>query len=256
MLNWQQLLIGDAPWPFLIEVLWRAGVMYVLLLVFMRLMGKRFAAQLTTNELAVVLMLGAAIGVPIQVVTQGILPAVIVLAITTGLQRGLAWLSFKNRKLEALAQGDVSMLVQDGRYLLDKLNDLRLSREMLASELRALNVQHLGELRRVYVEASGGLSLVKFREPRPGLSLSPDTGGANDDHLQLPDLRACWRCGHVEAPTEKGLGACVFCGCDQWRAAVRKAVAPTRQTSTDDDAHDDANADTQSDTKADRRKLA
>lgn len=251
MPDWQKMLIGDAPWPFLIEVLWRAGVMYVLLLVFMRLMGKRFAAQLTTNELAVVLMLGAAIGVPIQVVTQGILPALIVLAITMGLQRGLAWLSFRSRKLETLAQGDVSVLVQDGRYLLDQLNGLRLSREMLASELRALNVQHLGELRRVYVEASGGLSLIRFRDPRPGLSLSPDAGGANDDHLTLPDLRACWRCGHVEAPTEKGLGACVFCGCDQWRAAVRKAVAPARQTPDDTDGSDKDPTDS----KAATRKL-
>jgi uncharacterized membrane protein YcaP (DUF421 family) len=63
----ERILIGDGPWAFLIEVLPRAIVMYALLLISMRLMGKRVAAQLSITELAVILMLGAAIGVPIQV---------------------------------------------------------------------------------------------------------------------------------------------------------------------------------------------
>lgn len=62
----ERLLIGDGPWAFLVEVIPRAVVMYLLLLVAMRLMGKRVAAQLSITELAVILMLGAAIGVPIR----------------------------------------------------------------------------------------------------------------------------------------------------------------------------------------------
>lgn len=65
----QRILIGDGPWAFLLEVVVRAALVYVLLLVAMRMMGKRVAAQLSITELAVILMLGAAIGVPIQVLS-------------------------------------------------------------------------------------------------------------------------------------------------------------------------------------------
>jgi uncharacterized membrane protein YcaP (DUF421 family) len=57
------------------------------LLVSMRLMGKRVTAQLSITELAVILMLGAAIGVPIQVSSQGVLPAVVVLITVVSFQR-------------------------------------------------------------------------------------------------------------------------------------------------------------------------
>ncbi|HEY2021442.1 hypothetical protein [Paraburkholderia sp.] len=83
----ERILIGDGPWAFLLEVVVRAAIVYVLLLVAMRLMGKRVAAQLSITELAVILMLGAAIGVPIQVSSQGVLPAVIVLFTVALLQR-------------------------------------------------------------------------------------------------------------------------------------------------------------------------
>ncbi|MGI4859822.1 MAG: DUF421 domain-containing protein [Janthinobacterium lividum] len=220
MAIWERLLIGDAPWAFLIEVLWRAVALYVLLLIFMRLMGKRVAAQLSINETAVVLMLGAAIGLPIQVLSQGILPAVVVLATTTFLQRGLSWLSNRYRAVEVLSHGDVALLLQDGRMLLDRLRQCQLSREMLSSELRAHDIEHLGQLRRVYLEASGSLSLVRYATARPGLSLSPDKKDALCDKLYLPDYQACWACGHVEAMRDAPRDPCRHCGGARWNVAV------------------------------------
>ena len=136
----ERLLIGDGPWAFLVEVIPRAVVMYLMLLIAMRMMGKRVAAQLSISELAVILMLGAAIGVPIQVSSQGVLPAAVVLLTVVALQRLTSKAGLRWRKLEVLQQGDVSMLVKDGRMLLDQLKASQISREMLASELRAANV--------------------------------------------------------------------------------------------------------------------
>ena len=49
----QRLLVGDAPCAFLVELAPRAVLVYVLLLIAMRLMGKRVAAQLSITEFAV-----------------------------------------------------------------------------------------------------------------------------------------------------------------------------------------------------------
>jgi uncharacterized membrane protein YcaP (DUF421 family) len=61
----QRILIGENPWSFLLEVALRSGIIYVVLFITMRLMGKRMAAQLSVSELAVMITLGAAVGVPL-----------------------------------------------------------------------------------------------------------------------------------------------------------------------------------------------
>ena len=221
-----RLLIGDAPWEFAVEVIWRAAAMYVLLLIFMRLMGKRVAAQLTTMETAVVLMLGAAIGLPIQVLTQGILAAVVVLATTTALQRSLSGLALRSERLESIVYGDVVLLLCDGRMLLKNLRASKLSREMLTSELRAHGVQHLGELRRVYMETSGSFSLVRFQKPDAGLSLSPDHDDAFNQELRSAERWACWSCGATVARGDDAPGACRYCAAEHWIPAVRTLTTP------------------------------
>src|SRR4051794_35116080 len=108
-----------------------------MLLVAMRLMGKRIGAQLTQSELAVVVSLGAAIGVPMQVPDRGMLPAILILAIAVGIQRGLNQLAARRRRVELITQGDVITLVEDGRMLLDNMRTTAMSRERLFSVLRS-----------------------------------------------------------------------------------------------------------------------
>ncbi len=150
----------------------RAALVYVLLLVAMRMMGKRVAAQLSITELAVILMLGAAIGVPIQVSSQGILPAAIVLFTVVALQRMSSRAGLRWRKFQVAQEGDVTMLVKDGRILLDELKTSEVSREMLASELRAANVAHPGT---VAPRLSG---VVRFYQPRVEKARTPRLDGS------------------------------------------------------------------------------
>ncbi|WP_175943630.1 MULTISPECIES: YetF domain-containing protein [unclassified Caballeronia] len=227
----ERLLIGDGPWAFLIEVIPRAVVMYLMLLVAMRMMGKRVAAQLSITELAVILMLGAAIGVPIQVSSQGVLPAAVVLLAVVALQRLSAKAGLRWRRFEVLEQGDVTILVKDGRILLDELKASQVSREMLASELRAANVAHLGQLRRVYMEASGSISIVWRKEPLPGLTVRPDMERSLLDAIGAKGYFSCWSCGVTVQSDERPDRPCEACGYERWESAVRVPVE--RSTATD-----------------------
>ena len=87
-------------------------------------MGKRAAAQLSTTELAVVLMLGAAVGLPIQASSQGVLPAAVVLVVVVALQRWYLLAGLRWRRFEVRQQGDVTILVEDGRILLYSCTDV------------------------------------------------------------------------------------------------------------------------------------
>jgi hypothetical protein len=51
--DWHRLLLGKAPFAFLLELLLRATVVYLALLLIVRLLGKRMSGQLTNLELGV-----------------------------------------------------------------------------------------------------------------------------------------------------------------------------------------------------------
>jgi uncharacterized membrane protein YcaP (DUF421 family) len=212
LLKWlRHLLIGDTSWLFLLEIIYRAAIVYVVLLVAMRIMGKRMAAQLGIGELAVILMLGAAISAPIQMPTQGLLPAVVILGTVAALQRGVSVWSFHRRKVELGIHGDVRTIVLDGRLLLDALRQTKLSRDMVLSQLRSQRVWQLGELRRVYLEPAGGFSIIRYAHATPGLSVSPSKNGKDWPARPVGQLAVCGTCGGTWQP---GQTACPWCGHD------------------------------------------
>lgn len=213
-----RLLVGNAPWLFLLEVVGRALVVYVVLFIVMRLLGKRMAAQLSISELTVMLTLGAAIGAPLQTPTQGVLPAVVLLVCALVFQRGLSTASFRWRAVEVRVQGDVTLLLVDGRLLMDELNKGGLSLDRMHSELRAQGVEQLGQLRRVYLESTGRFTLLRYVQPRPGLSLLPPLPDAQPP--AQTELLACNRCGYTATADVEGWPACCQCGNEHWEPAV------------------------------------
>jgi uncharacterized membrane protein YcaP (DUF421 family) len=178
-----QWLFGLTPPWFLIEISFRAILIYVLLQVILRFMGRRVASQMTISELAVVVTLGAAIGVPLQAPEQGVLAAVLILLVALAFQRMMGWLTFRFRSAEIVAMGDVLTVIEDGRMVLNVMSGIGISRERLFSVLRGKGLEHLGQIRRVYAEPSGGFSIYSFRESKPGLSILPvfDHGLRNGD---------------------------------------------------------------------------
>jgi uncharacterized membrane protein YcaP (DUF421 family) len=215
-------LVGQTPAWFLVEVVLRAVLIYAMLQVVLRFMGRRVAAQMTISELAVIVTLGAAVGVPMQDPTRGMLAAGLILLIALGFQRGIGWATFRSRKAEVLAMGDVLVIVEDGRILLDVMQHIGLSRERLFSVLRISGLEHLGQVQRVYAEPSGDFSIYRTEKALPGLSVLPTF----DDRLRNKDRCdtehwACFSCGHVEKQSEMPTFECRHCRSTQWTEAVR-----------------------------------
>lgn len=218
--DWHRLLIGDTSWLFLVEAALRAFVVYLMLLLFMRLMGKRVAAGLSLSELAVILTLGAAAGLPLQSVDKGLLPAAVVLFTGLVFQRGLSLLAFRHRRVEVVAQGDVIVLLKEGRLLLDRLGAAQLSTQKFFSALRAQGILHLGQLRRVYMESSGQFSLIQYRHARPGLPIMPPDGEVAARLRSSETDFVCSRCGYLERHGRPPKTPCPYCGNAGWRHAV------------------------------------
>ncbi len=57
--DWKQLLMGSEDWTFLIETILRTSIMFIIILVGLRLLGKRGVKQLSVFELVVIIGLGS-----------------------------------------------------------------------------------------------------------------------------------------------------------------------------------------------------
>jgi uncharacterized membrane protein YcaP (DUF421 family) len=216
----RRLLMGDAPWVFLLEIAVRTLLVYIVLFIVMRLMGKRMAAQLSISEMAVMITLGAAIGVPLQTPAQGLLPAAVLLMSALLFQRGLSYAAYRRRQVEVATQGDVTLVLEDGRLLLQNLGKAGLSIARVHSTLRAMDIQHLGELRRVYLEATGDFTLIKFRTPHVGLWIMPTPDDAFVHEVERDQTLACARCGFAKG--RDTLDACPYCNSCEWSPSARR----------------------------------
>lgn len=215
-----RLLHGQVGWPFVSEALFRIVFVYLLLLISMRLMGRRMAAMLNRSELAALVSLAAATGAIIGSPDRGLLPPVLICTMVVGVEYAQAQIARRNKRAERAMLGDLSILVRDGELDLVVMKTVSIPRERVLSQLRSEGYTQLGAIQRLYMEADGGFSLIKLVPPRPGLSIIPVWDKAFADLQQSSAaVVACARCGHTEPGDAHGR-RCARCGNEEWRAAV------------------------------------
>lgn len=171
--DWYRILFGEAPPEILIEVSIRAIILYISLVFVVRLLGKRTNSILTITERAVFITLGAIVAMPMHGPAHGIIIGMVVLLTVMILQRSLTRSFFISKKWEELMQGRVAMLIKDAVIDVKQIEKHSISRQQLFELLREKEIRHLGQVKRAYMEASGTVSIYKYKEPKPGLSILP-----------------------------------------------------------------------------------
>lgn len=79
--EWKMLLLGEENWSFLLETAFRTLIMFIVILLGLRMLGKRGVKQLSVFELGVIIGLGSAAGDPMFYKDVGLLPGIIVFSI-------------------------------------------------------------------------------------------------------------------------------------------------------------------------------
>jgi hypothetical protein len=194
--DWHRLLFGDAPPSLLIELVIRAAALFLLLVAAMRILGGRMASRLTRTELAAVVSLAAAVGVPLMTLDRGLIPALIIAIVVVIAVAWLGRLTLAKPELETTVEGDLAVLVADSHLCVDAMEHARITREQVFARLRAQGLKHLGTVKRLFLEANGTFTTVSEPTPRPGLSIVPewDPDFARRQRFRS-DVLVCANCG-------------------------------------------------------------
>lgn len=219
--DWFRILVGEVPGGFYIELIIRAAFFYLLLMVSMRLLGKRMSSQLGRTELAAMVTLAAGIGVPLQAPDRGLLPAIVISIVVVYVGRWVAAKAFKDQNFEKFSQGNIDVLVKDSVLDLSNMKKVRLTRERLVAQLRSSGITHLGKVKRLYMEANGNFTLINEETPKPGLSLIPRwDDDFNSRFKKNENIMVCQTCGITQKKPFDPKAECPNCGDCNWTAAV------------------------------------
>ncbi|HEY0978182.1 MAG TPA: YetF domain-containing protein [Flavobacteriales bacterium] len=222
MSDLRTLFLGDHSWIFLLECALRTVLMFVFALLLMKITGKKEVRQFSVLELLVIIGLGSALGDAMIYTDAPILPSLVSIGVVLLCYWALNKWTNHAPRLEALIEGRVTRVLQDGVIDLQALDSEGLSVTEFLGELRVMQVEHLGQVKAAHVEIDGEVSIF-FRadaEVVPGLPLAPDVLVSGTSLQQVSAFPACCvHCGNQRADGN-GDGRCGKCGKDEWVPAV------------------------------------
>jgi uncharacterized membrane protein YcaP (DUF421 family) len=148
------------PWW---EFVLRAAVIYLVLLVMMRVSGKRTVGQFTPFDLLVVMLLSEGVSASLNGGDESLPGGLIIAATLVALDVLIATVSARSNKVDAVVQGNPVLVGRDGVIYKDVLKRERVPVADLEKALRAADCD-LEQMRMAILEADGNINVMKKQE--------------------------------------------------------------------------------------------
>ena len=140
----------------------RTILLYLVLLIAVRLMGKRQIGQMEASEFVVAMLVADLAAIPMQdtaiTLYSGIVPILTVL----GAEFVLAGLSLRSIRLRRLLCGKPVILIENGRVLQKNLRRTRVTIDELMGHLREKDILDLRTVQYAILETNGNLSVFPY----------------------------------------------------------------------------------------------
>jgi uncharacterized membrane protein YcaP (DUF421 family) len=146
------------------DIVLRAAVIFVVLFVVVRVMGRRELGQMEPFDLILLVVIGDLIQQGVTQSDYSLTGAVLAVTTLSVLTVAASYASFRFRRLRPLLDGEPIILVQDGRPVEANLRRERITMEEIAGQARLQQISHLSEVRWAVLETSGQISFI----PREG----------------------------------------------------------------------------------------
>ena len=221
-LEWKTLLLGSEKWAFLLETALRTFVMFLVILFYLRLLGKRGVKQLSVFELGVIIGLGSAAGDPMFYKDVGLLPGVLVFSIVFGLYRLITFLINRSSRFEKFVEGKPTCIVEDGCFLIHNFESEPIATDEFFSQLRLHSVSHLGQVQQAILETNGETSLFYYpdEEVRYGLPIIPKLLENKLTAIATEDFYSCSHCAYTDRLLPAAEQACPTCHKKSWVKSI------------------------------------
>ncbi len=144
----------------------RTIILYLILIVTVRLLGKRQIGQMEPSEFVVTMLVANLAAIPMQDSALPLFSGVVPILTVLGLELVLAALSLKSIALRRLLCGKPVILIENGNILQQNLRKTRITLDELTGHLREKDILDLKSVQYAILETSGNLSVFPFPEEK------------------------------------------------------------------------------------------
>lgn len=164
----------------------RTIILYVLIIIGLRLTGKRQIGQLEPIELVLTMLISDLASVPMQdfgiPLLSGVVPIVTLMALSTL----LSYISLRNVRFRTLACGEPAIVIRNGKLQQQVMRQNRLTLDEILEELRGQGVSDIATVKYAVLETSGQLSVLLYADQQP--ATPQQLGVAVEDDVFLPTV--------------------------------------------------------------------
>lgn len=162
----------------------RTVILYMLIMVGLRLMGKRQIGELEPSELVLTMMLSDLATVPMQDFGIPLLAGVIPILTLLTMSLLFSQISLQSLRFRALVCGTPAILIRNGQLQQEVMRKNRYTLDELLEELRGQGIASIADVKYAVLENSGQLSVLPWTRQQP--PTAEQLGLKTEDAVTLP----------------------------------------------------------------------
>jgi uncharacterized membrane protein YcaP (DUF421 family) len=143
------------------DIVLRASLVFLLLFVILRLLGKRQLGQMTPFEFVGLVVLGDFVQQAVTHNDYSITAGALAVATFGFWSLVFGWMSYRSNRIRRLLEGQPRILIRDGEVIESVLERDKITLAEVLSEMRLAGIAHLGDVQWGILEPSGKISFLK-----------------------------------------------------------------------------------------------
>lgn len=146
------------------DTVFRAAAAYLILLMMLRITGRRTGKRLTTFEILVIFLLGGQMTQAILGDDRSLTNAIIGVSTVVVLHAAIAFWKLRWPALAKTVDGTPVIIYADGNWIEDRMRMLRIGKEDVLASLREDSMSKMEKVRFAIVERNGAISIIPKEE--------------------------------------------------------------------------------------------
>lgn len=143
------------------SIFFRTAIIFIILSLCMKFMGKREIGELEVGELVTTLLVSEICSIPIDDPDIPLLNAILPVIFIVSMEIIVSYFKNKSRRLKRIIDGNAVFLIKSGKLNQKALKDNRISLEEFFAAIRQNGVGNLSEIEHCILEANGKISVLK-----------------------------------------------------------------------------------------------
>ncbi len=145
----------------------RAIIIYVVIIIAVRLMGKRQVGELKPHELVITILISAIAVIPLEENSMPLANCLVPILLFVSLEIIMSVISMKSLWFRNLLQGRPIFIIRQGKLDQKKLKQLRLTMDDVVDALRQKDVFDISQVEDAVIETNGSISVLPKAEYQP-----------------------------------------------------------------------------------------